>query len=98
MGESLDRVASLMKALEGSDDAGRPKRPVRIDHTVAGLLDSSFELGGDALGLFLLDEHDIGFRPRSVLGRPSACIGRKRELGALRAYSTSASTGRSRAR
>ncbi|HEU5055209.1 MAG TPA: protein kinase [Kofleriaceae bacterium] len=78
IGDVIDRAAALCEAL-----ADEPFGvTVRIDDVTAGLLDERFEVGGDPGGLDLRGERsDPGIR--LLLGRPTACVGRAAELGAL---------------
>ena len=78
IGDVIDRAAALCEALADQTlDV-----TVRIDDVTAGLLDDRFEVGGDAGGLDLRGERaEPGFR--LLLGRPTACVGRAAELGAL---------------
>jgi tetratricopeptide (TPR) repeat protein len=56
---------------------------VRIDEVTAGLLDARFELGGDDAGLYVRGERDVVEVVRTLLGKPTPCVGRDRELGVL---------------
>jgi tetratricopeptide (TPR) repeat protein len=93
VGEVIDRAAKMLaetrsaleqKGPEGTDRATSLPLPVRLDETTAGLLDLRFEVSGDERGLAL-----VGLRvkdsatTRTVCGKPTACIGRDRELGGL---------------
>jgi len=60
-------------------------RAVRIDDVTAGLLDARFVLGGDARGATLRGEQVQSDGSRTLLGRPTPCVGRERELANLRA-------------
>ncbi len=82
LGEIIDRAASMLR--------NRPRRvpaaqraPVRVDEVTAGLLDTRFELSGDQAGLLLLGERDHVEPARTLLGRPTPCVGRERELGVV---------------
>jgi tetratricopeptide (TPR) repeat protein len=77
VGEAIDRAAKLV-ALDASSGAG-----IRIDHVTAGLLDTRFEMGGDGAGLRLLGERPRTEAVRTVLGKPTPCVGRDRELATL---------------
>jgi tetratricopeptide (TPR) repeat protein len=77
VGEVIDRAASLLDA----PDPGAIG--VRIDDVTAGLLDARFEIGGDSAGLYVLGEHDALASTRTLLGKPTPCVGRDRELGVL---------------
>jgi eukaryotic-like serine/threonine-protein kinase len=56
---------------------------IRLDLVVAGLLGGRFDVGGDARGLVLRGERDMGEVARTVLGRPTPCVGRDHELTIL---------------
>ncbi|HUJ63486.1 MAG TPA: protein kinase, partial [Kofleriaceae bacterium] len=77
VGEAIDRAARLL------EPARRSPARVRIDEVTAGLLDARFELGGDDAGLALLGERDVVEVTRTLLGRPTPCVGRDRELAVL---------------
>jgi tetratricopeptide (TPR) repeat protein len=85
LGEVIDRAARML----GRTPQGRAvvapgkMRAIAIDEVTAGLLDSRFEVGGDARGLELLGERDVAEAGRTLLGKPSPCVGRERELGVL---------------
>ena len=78
IGEAIDRA--VRTAREGESCSA-----VRIDALTAGLLDARFDVGGDDEGLVLRAERTIAETTRTVLGRATPCVGRDRELGALRA-------------
>ncbi|HWO26589.1 MAG TPA: protein kinase, partial [Kofleriaceae bacterium] len=59
--------------------------PIAIDDMIAGLLDARFEVIEDDAGLRLCDERALVQGARTLLGRPTACVGRDWELGALTA-------------
>jgi tetratricopeptide (TPR) repeat protein len=56
---------------------------IRIDDVTAGLLGASFDVRGDAGGLQLAGEREHVDRARTLLGKPSPCLGREREIGTL---------------
>jgi tetratricopeptide (TPR) repeat protein len=63
-------------------DASRA--PVALDEVTAGLLDARFDVGGDDVGLVLRAERDPPSAPaRTLLGRPTPCVGRDAELSML---------------
>src|SRR5262249_47050993 len=86
IGEAIDRATKLLRPagpgliMTGPD--GAP--PIRIDDVTAGLLDARFAVAGDTAGLCLLGvrEHEA---PRTLLGRPTPCVGREAELDRLTA-------------
>jgi serine/threonine protein kinase/tetratricopeptide (TPR) repeat protein len=75
VGEVIDRALTLIR-----DSA---PGPVRIDALTAGLLGGGFDLRDDGDGLRLLAESSAVAPPRRVLGRPTPCVGRDRELSTL---------------
>jgi hypothetical protein len=56
---------------------------ILIDEVTAGLLDARFAVRESLVGYLLADMHTLPERPRALLGRPTACVGRERELGLL---------------
>jgi tetratricopeptide (TPR) repeat protein len=58
---------------------------VRLDETSAGLLDARFDVGGDSEGLALRAERTMVEAARTLLGKPTPCVGREAELGSLAA-------------
>jgi tetratricopeptide (TPR) repeat protein len=82
VGDLIDRAATLLRdpptAIGGT-------RPIRVDEVAAGLLDGRFAIHGDESGLVLVRERDITDSRRTLLGKPTSCVGRERELGTLRA-------------
>jgi eukaryotic-like serine/threonine-protein kinase len=86
MGEVIDRAVELVRGAHGA--AG-----IHVDPTTAGLLDPRFELGGfdehaeasSSSSLVLRSERATRTPPRLLLGEPTPCVGRDRELRALEA-------------
>jgi eukaryotic-like serine/threonine-protein kinase len=86
MGEVIDRAVELVRGARGA--AG-----IHVDPTTAGLLDPRFELGGigepdeasSSGSLVLRNERATRTPPRLLLGKPTQCVGRDRELRALEA-------------
>ena len=79
VGEVLDRASRLL--LDGASGAAS----VTLDEVTAGLLDLRFEVveeGGRAQLRGTRETHDVA---RSVLGRPTSCVGRDRDLRTLEA-------------
>jgi eukaryotic-like serine/threonine-protein kinase len=83
-GEVIDRAVTL---LESVPPEGRPedpgKLPVRIDDVTAGLLDLRFDVAADDAGFALVGEREVVEQTRTLLGKPTPCVGRDRELAAL---------------
>ncbi|HZF47557.1 MAG TPA: protein kinase [Polyangiaceae bacterium] len=88
-GEVLDRAWRLLGNPKATPPASpAPLAQIRVDHVSAGLLQTRFELSsspaaeeGYVLGGELFDA-DAG---RLLLGKPTPCLGRERELATLEA-------------
>ncbi|WP_437336979.1 serine/threonine-protein kinase [Sorangium sp. So ce394] len=79
IGNLIDQAAALL-----AGDAARPG-VVRIDEVTAGLLGARFDVGADPAGHLLRGERDdLEVVPR-LLGKPTPCVGRDRELSLLEA-------------
>ncbi|HEY4179726.1 MAG TPA: protein kinase [Kofleriaceae bacterium] len=78
VGEAIDRAASLLSTAR----RGTPAR-VRIDDVTAGLLDTRFEIRREGTDLELLRERDERDAQRTLLGKPTPCVGRDREINTL---------------
>ncbi len=98
VGEVLDRAARLLRdaprdaprdvhgKLRGDvHDAHKATLPVRVDDVTAGLLDGRFDVDGETVGLDLHGEREVVESARPLLGRPTPCVGRRRELTTLAA-------------
>jgi eukaryotic-like serine/threonine-protein kinase len=87
LGDAIDRSARrLVRAgLSGADRAEPGPRPIAIDDVTAGLLDGRFEVKDGEHGLELYRELELSKRVRTLLGKPTSCVGRDRELATLRA-------------
>jgi eukaryotic-like serine/threonine-protein kinase len=79
LGQAIDRAAHLLRATATAGAAAC----VRIDAVTAGLLDARFEIGGDARGLLIERERDVVDATRTLLGKPTPCVGREREIATL---------------
>jgi tetratricopeptide (TPR) repeat protein len=77
MGQVLDRGAELLLR-------ARPGR-IRIDEVTASLLDASFDVDDDDVGLVLLAVHDVLPGARRLMGKATPLVGRNRELAFLEA-------------
>jgi eukaryotic-like serine/threonine-protein kinase len=76
VGAVIDRAAELLEGARG-------RSGVVLDTLTRALLDVRFDVAEGPRGLELLDERAIGEETRTLLGRPSPCVGRDRELRAL---------------
>ncbi|HEX5061945.1 MAG TPA: protein kinase [Kofleriaceae bacterium] len=82
VGEVIDRAAAMLRIPTESING---TRPIRVDEVAAGLLDVRFAIHGDETGLLLARERDVTDIKRTLLGKPTPCVGRERELGTLHA-------------
>ncbi len=90
MGEVIERAAGLLAAAHAraggtSHESIHGKAPIFLDDTTAGLLDTRFDVGGDARGLFIRGLREREGGARTVLGKATPCVGREREAMTLRA-------------
>ncbi len=78
--ELIDRATWLL-----SQRTGAPGRlpSIALDDVSAGLLDARFDVIEDEVGLLLCGERALMQGARTLLGRPTSCVGRDWELGAL---------------
>lgn len=76
VGAIIDRAARVLAA----DSRGGV---VHLDEVTAGLLDASFDVEGDVGRRALAGVREVGPGARTLLGRPTTCVGRERELAAL---------------
>ncbi len=108
MGEVIDRAVRLLAQASVAPGAfsaartttGEPRGPVPIpiDEVVAGLLDARFDLGAEGGLLVLRGERDLSDVGRTLLGQPTPCVGRDREMSLLESlFRETASEGISRA-
>lgn len=82
LGEAIDRAVGLLG--EPAQEADPTASPVILDEVTAGLLDMRFEVApGPRGGAILLSERTEFDPGRPLLGRPTPCVGRERELGVL---------------
>ena len=79
--EVIDRASRL---LDQPTPAAGPL-PIALDEITAGLLDARFDVVEAASGLLLCGERTLMQGARTLLGRPTSCVGRDWELGALAA-------------
>jgi tetratricopeptide (TPR) repeat protein len=95
VGDAIDRAVALLEAggpqvsespgsaAARSNAESATRCAVRIDDVTAGLLDTRFDVRGDAHGLLLTGERDPVDVTRTLLGKPTPCVGRDRELAML---------------
>jgi len=78
IGEIIERAVHVLgEAAPGT---------IRLDETSAGLVAAKFEVGGDDRGLLLRGRRELADARRTLLGKPTPCVGRDRELAALDAF------------
>jgi serine/threonine protein kinase/tetratricopeptide (TPR) repeat protein len=78
VGEAIDKAFSLSTGLDRTDEG------VLLDDVTAGLLDDRFLVDVTPTGRTLLrGERAFADESRPLLGRPTPCVGRERELGLL---------------
>ncbi|MDB4946299.1 MAG: Adenylate cyclase [Labilithrix sp.] len=89
IGDAVDRAVRMLKA-QGTGDvanlAAGKKQPIHIDEVTAGLLDARFIVKAEAGGLELASEQAAVDAGRMLLGKPTPCVGRERELVMLEGY------------
>jgi hypothetical protein len=74
-GMVIDQAAMLL---------ARSRLPgIRIDTVTAGLLGERFDMRADGEGRELLGRNNDAEPPRHLLGKPTPCVGRDKELGLL---------------
>jgi serine/threonine protein kinase/tetratricopeptide (TPR) repeat protein len=90
VGEAIDRAVRLLRLPRqsappsgASANADPPSPGIRLDEVTAGLIDTRFEVDGDESGLRLRCEKELAFTARTLLGKPTPCVGRERELALL---------------
>ncbi|HEX8111486.1 MAG TPA: AAA family ATPase, partial [Kofleriaceae bacterium] len=79
-GEVIDRAARLIAHGQAARGGGSP---IALDEVSAGLLDARFDVVEGDTGPMLLGERAVIQGARTLLGRPTSCVGRDWELGAL---------------
>ncbi|WP_437969915.1 protein kinase [Sorangium sp. So ce260] len=82
----IDRVTrTLAQPAPAAAHAAGQARPIAIDEVTAGLLDARFEVVETETGLWLQGEQALAKGARTLLGRPTACVGRDWVIAALEA-------------
>ncbi len=80
VGQVIDRAAALAQPAE---DARAPAGAVLVDEVTAGLLDDRFVVAPGAGALVLGGVREASPGQRTLLGKPTPCVGRDREIDAL---------------
>ena len=89
IGDAVDRAVRMLKARQDDDVAqlaSGKKQPIHVDEVTAGLLDSRFTVKSDGAGLELIGEQAATDAGRMLLGKPTPCVGRERELVMLEGF------------
>jgi tetratricopeptide (TPR) repeat protein len=84
VGDLIDRVVSL-RANATMLHTGATASRIVVDGVSATLLEERFLLASEGGLQILRGERDAGEPVRTLLGKPSPCVGRERELGELEA-------------
>jgi tetratricopeptide (TPR) repeat protein len=82
VGEVIDRAAAML-ALEQDVAKHGGTRGVRLDNVTAGLVDARFDVEGDAAALYVVGERAQSEPVRTLLGKPTPCVGRERDIATL---------------
>ncbi len=83
IGDAVDRAVRMLQQHRYEDVEGGgtgKKLPIHLDEVTAGLLDARFTVRSDAAGLELVSEQAAADAGRMLLGKPTPCVGREREL------------------
>jgi tetratricopeptide (TPR) repeat protein/predicted Ser/Thr protein kinase len=91
LGAVIERAAKLLHESEQSWVRGgviRARSRILIDDVTGGLLGERFEAIASDVGMELLKERESAPELRTLLGRPTPCLGRDWELTTLRALFT----------
>ncbi|MDI1431688.1 serine/threonine-protein kinase [Polyangium sorediatum] len=80
LGDAIDRAAHALSEHRGASDV---ECPIALDELTAGLLDARFEVQKDGAGFSLHGERAALLGTRTLLGNPTPCVGRDRELRTL---------------
>lgn len=83
IGDAVDRALRMLQHRQEealANVALGKKQPIHVDEVTAGLLDSRFLVKTDGSGLELVGEQASADEGRMLLGRPTPCVGREREL------------------
>ena len=89
IGDAVDRAVRMLKSHQEDDVAqlaAGKKQPIHIDEVTAGLLDARFIVKSEGAGLELVSEQAAVDAGRMLLGKPTPCVGRERELVMLEGY------------
>ncbi|WP_394840440.1 serine/threonine-protein kinase PknK [Pendulispora rubella] len=82
-GELLDCASTMLKRSPQQSTSGERFPDIRLDDMTARLLDARFEMKHTDSGFFLLNSEVTTDEARPLLGKPTPCVGRARELTQL---------------
>ncbi len=84
VGDALDRAVAMLEqeGIDASSPSASPTAalPIWVDEVTAGLLDGRFVVRREGAGIVLVGERSAQDAGRMLLGRPTPCVGREREL------------------
>ncbi|HRG98277.1 MAG TPA: protein kinase [Polyangiaceae bacterium] len=80
MGDAVDRALELLRCEPDASPAAPGARPILVDEISAGLLDARFVVSREAGALHLQRERAPQDAARLLLGKPTTCVSREREL------------------
>jgi tetratricopeptide (TPR) repeat protein len=81
--ERATRTLAQAEPVAGGARAEGRTPPIAIDEVTAGLLDARFEVVETEEGLWLQGEQALAKGARTLLGKPTACVGRDWEIATL---------------
>ncbi|WP_437544870.1 protein kinase [Sorangium sp. So ce367] len=76
-------IGALDRAAPAVCDPDWRRHAIALDEVTAGLLDARFDVAEISEGLWLRGEHVIAADARTLLGKPTACVGRDWEISSL---------------
>ncbi|WP_394841856.1 protein kinase [Pendulispora brunnea] len=82
-GELLDGASTMLNRSALRTTSGESFADIRLDEMTARLLDARFEMRNTDSGFFVLNSEVTSDEARPLLGKPTPCVGRARELAQL---------------
>ncbi|WP_394830479.1 protein kinase [Pendulispora rubella] len=82
-GEAIDRASALLRAFSSLESTWAPSG-VWVDDVTAQLLDARFQVVRTPTGVSIVEAELHADEARPLLGKPTRCVGRERELSLLR--------------
>ncbi|HLM74895.1 MAG TPA: protein kinase, partial [Polyangiaceae bacterium] len=83
VGEAVDRAVKLLQEASNAGPSSSPTEKIWLDEVTANLLDSRFVLAPANRAAILEGERATADESRPLLGKPTPCVGRERELDQL---------------